>query len=204
MSFRTRLGLFFLLMVAIPIAAIAVLASDVTGDSQAGKADAQVSTGLEAAISIYEDEVAAARTRGAALLDDLRSWRAFGVGAPRRSSAPRRRGRGERPRIPGDDDARRDELEPIPSDSPVATVSGDDADGRELARRLDDRRRGVPGQGRGADRPDASPSFRRAGSAVAPAASRRSSCRRQGRRRTRRSRARRRARRRRRSGMRRR
>ena len=60
MSFRTRLGLFFLLMVAIPIAAIAVLASDVTGDSQAGKADAQVSTGLEAAISVYEDEVAAA------------------------------------------------------------------------------------------------------------------------------------------------
>ena len=57
MSFRTRLGLFFLLMVAIPIAAIAVLASDVTGDSQAGKADAQVSTGLEAAISVYEDEV---------------------------------------------------------------------------------------------------------------------------------------------------
>jgi diguanylate cyclase (GGDEF)-like protein len=60
MSFRTRLGLFFLLMVAIPIAAIAVLASDVTGDSQAGKADAQVSTGLEAAISVYEDAIAEA------------------------------------------------------------------------------------------------------------------------------------------------
>ena len=39
-------------MVAIPIAAIAVLASDVTGDSQAGKSDASLATGLEAAIAL--------------------------------------------------------------------------------------------------------------------------------------------------------
>jgi diguanylate cyclase (GGDEF)-like protein len=54
-SFRTRLGLFFLLMVAIPIAAIAVLATDVTGDSQDGKSDASLSTGLQAAISVFEE-----------------------------------------------------------------------------------------------------------------------------------------------------
>ena len=70
MSFRTRLGLFFLLMVAIPIAAIAVLASDVTGDSQAGKADAQVSTGLEAAISVYEGGITDARRAAERVIAD--------------------------------------------------------------------------------------------------------------------------------------
>ncbi len=60
MSFRTRLGLFFLLMVAIPIGAIAVLASGVTGDSEAGKADASLSTGLEAAIAVFEESQTAA------------------------------------------------------------------------------------------------------------------------------------------------
>ena len=81
MSFRTRLGLFFLLMVAIPIAAIAVLASDVTGDSQAGKADAQVSTGLEAAISVYEDEVAAADRAAQRVLADPEVAAALGDGS---------------------------------------------------------------------------------------------------------------------------
>ena len=47
MSFRGRLALFFLLIVAIPIAAIALLVVDVTRDSQAGKADARLSTGLQ-------------------------------------------------------------------------------------------------------------------------------------------------------------
>lgn len=42
-------------MVAIPIAAIAVLATDVTGDSQDGKSDASLSTGLQAAISVFEE-----------------------------------------------------------------------------------------------------------------------------------------------------
>ncbi len=60
MSFRKRLGLFFILLVAIPMAAIAVLAVNVTGDSQAGKADARLSVGLAAAIAAYEDQVAAA------------------------------------------------------------------------------------------------------------------------------------------------
>ena len=55
-------------MVAIPIAAIAVLASDVTGDSQAGKADASVSTGLSAAITLYEEQTATASEEGVDLL----------------------------------------------------------------------------------------------------------------------------------------
>jgi diguanylate cyclase (GGDEF)-like protein len=59
-SFRGRLALFFLLIVVIPIAAIAVLVIDVTSDSQAGKADARLSTGLRTAFTVYEDSVEAA------------------------------------------------------------------------------------------------------------------------------------------------
>ena len=60
MSFRGRLALFFLLIVVIPIAAIALLVIDVTSDSQEGKADARLSTGLTTALTVYEDEVEAA------------------------------------------------------------------------------------------------------------------------------------------------
>lgn len=62
MSFRARLALFFVLLVLIPIAAIAVLVVDVVGESQAGKADARLSTGLEAALSIYERNAAEAKS----------------------------------------------------------------------------------------------------------------------------------------------
>ena len=57
MSFRGRLALFFLLIVAIPIAAIGLLVLDVTRDSHSGKADARLSTGLTTALSVYERDV---------------------------------------------------------------------------------------------------------------------------------------------------
>jgi diguanylate cyclase (GGDEF)-like protein len=60
-SFRGRLALFFVLLVVIPIAAIAVLVVDVTGDSQAGKADARLSVALEVALAAYEEDVEIAR-----------------------------------------------------------------------------------------------------------------------------------------------
>ncbi len=78
MSFRTKLGLFFLLLVAIPIAAIAVLVTDVTGDSENGKADASVSTGLRAALSVYRDETDAATEQGKDLLADPQVLSALG------------------------------------------------------------------------------------------------------------------------------
>jgi len=61
---------FFVLIVAIPIAAIAVLVVDVTGDSAAGKADARLATGLETALSLYDDGVAGARREATALLQE--------------------------------------------------------------------------------------------------------------------------------------
>jgi diguanylate cyclase (GGDEF)-like protein len=133
MSFRTRLGLFFLLMVAIPIAAIAVLASDVSGDSQAGKADAQASTGLEAAISVYVDEVAAAERAAQRVLAGPDVANALGAGSAREIERALAAAGAENGlaylslTTPGGD-----ELEPIPSDSPVATVTVSDAAGGEL------------------------------------------------------------------------
>jgi diguanylate cyclase (GGDEF)-like protein len=67
-SFRGRLALFFLLIVVIPIGAIALLVVDVTRDSEAGKADARLSTGLETALAVYEDDVEAASDAVAELL----------------------------------------------------------------------------------------------------------------------------------------
>jgi diguanylate cyclase (GGDEF)-like protein len=69
-SFRGRLALFFLLIVVIPIAAIALLVVDVTRDSQAGKADARLSTALETALAVYEDDVRAARGAASEILTD--------------------------------------------------------------------------------------------------------------------------------------
>ncbi len=133
MSFRTRLGLFFLLMVAIPIAAIAVLASDVTGDSQAGKADAQVATGLEAAISVYEDEVAAADEAAQDVLADREVAAALSGGGSEeieRAAAAAGADSGLEYLALTTPDG--EQVEPIPSDAPVAIATVSDADGGEL------------------------------------------------------------------------
>lgn len=70
MSFRGRLAAFFVLIVVVPTAAIALLVVDVTSDASAGKADAQLATGLEAALSRYEDDVAGAKRAGARIVAD--------------------------------------------------------------------------------------------------------------------------------------
>ncbi|MDX6586807.1 MAG: hypothetical protein QOI31_1280 [Solirubrobacterales bacterium] len=121
-------------MVAIPIAAIAVLASDVTGDSQAGKADAQVSTGLEAAISVYEDEVAAADKAAQKVLADRTVASALAGGSAQeieRATAVAGVDIGLKYLTLTTPDG--DELEPIPSDAPVAAVTVTDAGGSELS-----------------------------------------------------------------------
>ncbi len=70
MSFRGRLALFFLLIVVIPIAAIALLVVDVTRDSEDGKADAALSTALTTALSHYEADVLEAQAQATELLTD--------------------------------------------------------------------------------------------------------------------------------------
>ena len=95
MSFRGRLALFFMLIVAIPIAAIALLVAEVTRDSNAGKADARLSTAVTTALSVYEGDVEAASDAVAELLTDQSVLAALESGNPSGIKAAARAG-GER------------------------------------------------------------------------------------------------------------
>jgi diguanylate cyclase (GGDEF)-like protein len=63
MSFGRRLGLFFLLIAIVPVAALIGILLFVSQDSQRGKADARLSAGLQTAVSIYNERSAAATVR---------------------------------------------------------------------------------------------------------------------------------------------
>jgi diguanylate cyclase (GGDEF)-like protein len=71
--------LFFLLIVALPMAAVAVLVGVVADDSRTGKTDARLGAGLETAVALYEEALGDARAdaraagRDEALADALRS-----------------------------------------------------------------------------------------------------------------------------------
>jgi diguanylate cyclase (GGDEF)-like protein len=60
MSFRGRLSLFFLLIVVLPMIAVAVLVTQVVTDSENGKADARLAEGLDSALTLYRDDAASA------------------------------------------------------------------------------------------------------------------------------------------------
>jgi diguanylate cyclase (GGDEF)-like protein len=69
LSFRGRLILFFVLIVALPMIAVAVLVSEVTVESTTGKADAALDADLDVALGLYgelSDDAAAAAKRIAA------------------------------------------------------------------------------------------------------------------------------------------
>jgi diguanylate cyclase (GGDEF)-like protein len=55
MSFRLRLTLFFVIIVVLPMVALAVLVSQIASDSESGKADARLSAELQTATLVYED-----------------------------------------------------------------------------------------------------------------------------------------------------
>ena len=60
-SFRLRLTLFFLLIVVLPMVALAVLVVQISADSESGKADARLSAGLRTATTVYEQAQADSR-----------------------------------------------------------------------------------------------------------------------------------------------
>jgi diguanylate cyclase (GGDEF)-like protein len=70
LTFSRRLILFFLLIVVVPMIALAVLVIELTGESETGKADARLAESLATAIAIYEQDVADARTAGKAIATD--------------------------------------------------------------------------------------------------------------------------------------
>jgi diguanylate cyclase (GGDEF)-like protein len=61
LSFRGRLTLFFLLIVVLPMVAVAVLVAQVTTQSRNGKADARLAAGLQTALSVYRDDASTAK-----------------------------------------------------------------------------------------------------------------------------------------------
>ena len=54
MSFRRRLALFFTIIVVIPMIAVAVVLFHLTGDSETGKADAEIAQGMRSAFAVYD------------------------------------------------------------------------------------------------------------------------------------------------------
>ena len=57
MSFRSRLTVFFLLIVVLPMVAIAALVVSIANDSRSGKADARLAQGLATAQTLYRDDL---------------------------------------------------------------------------------------------------------------------------------------------------
>jgi diguanylate cyclase (GGDEF)-like protein len=54
MSFRSRLLLFFMIIVIVPMIAVALVLFSITADSETGKADAAIAQGLRAAFAVYD------------------------------------------------------------------------------------------------------------------------------------------------------
>jgi diguanylate cyclase (GGDEF)-like protein len=61
MSFRSRLLLFFMIIVIVPMIAVALVLFSITADSETGKADAAIAQGLRAAFAVYDGDRAEAR-----------------------------------------------------------------------------------------------------------------------------------------------
>ena len=61
LSFRTRLTLFFVLIVVLPMIAVAVLVSELSRESRTGKADARLSSSVQTALAVYGDELRQSR-----------------------------------------------------------------------------------------------------------------------------------------------
>lgn len=60
MSFRSRLLLFFMIIVIVPMIAVALVLFSITADSETGKADAAIAQGLRAAYAVYDGDRSAA------------------------------------------------------------------------------------------------------------------------------------------------
>lgn len=70
MSFRSRLSLFFVLIVALPMVAVAVLGYQAARSATTGEADARLSAGLDTAISLYDERVLGAQSLARRIASD--------------------------------------------------------------------------------------------------------------------------------------
>lgn len=79
MSFRLRLTLFFVLIVVVPMVALAVLVSEIAADSADGKVDARLDAGLRTATSLYEDAQSESRREAQRIAAEIAEDRAASV-----------------------------------------------------------------------------------------------------------------------------
>lgn len=114
MSFRSRLSLFFTIIVIVPMAAVALVLFSLTADSETGKADARLAEGLRVALAVYRNERAQAEPALSRVATDRRLGRALATGRSERAAERIKELRAADPRV-------------------VAIVLHD-ADGREVAR----------------------------------------------------------------------
>ncbi len=71
MSFRLRLTLFFVLIVVLPMVAVAILVSEIASDSANGKTDSRLSAGLRTATNLFEEEQAEAARAADQIADEI-------------------------------------------------------------------------------------------------------------------------------------
>ena len=86
MNFRARLRLFFVLLVILPMIALAIVLFTLTSRSETGKADAGISAGTRTAFAVYEESAAEAgpAVRAVAADPQLSSALASGRGVQQR------------------------------------------------------------------------------------------------------------------------
>src|SRR4051794_6878380 len=83
MSFRSRLLLFFMIIVIVPMIAVALVLFSITADSETGKADAAIAQGLRAAFAVYDGD----RARARPALEQIASDPQLAAAIARRDSA---------------------------------------------------------------------------------------------------------------------
>lgn len=81
MSFRARLRLFFVLLVFVPMIALAVVLFALTSRSETGKADAGIAAGTRTAFGVYDEAAARAKPALHAVADDRRLGAALAAGS---------------------------------------------------------------------------------------------------------------------------
>jgi diguanylate cyclase (GGDEF)-like protein len=99
LSFRSRLLLFFMIIVIVPMVAVALVLFSITADSETGKADASLAQGLRAALAVYDADRKDARHQLSRVASDPQLGRA--LEADDRAAARRRARRllGENPAL---------------------------------------------------------------------------------------------------------
>ncbi|MGZ4200722.1 MAG: diguanylate cyclase [Thermoleophilaceae bacterium] len=82
MSFRTRLLLFFTIIVVVPMGAVALVLFSITSQSELGKADARIAEGTRVAFSVYRDDREQALPQLRRIARDPALRRALGKSGP--------------------------------------------------------------------------------------------------------------------------